>query len=451
MIFSILSTTFFITYLNETERQQLVDYRLKDYFDRLSEIDFTDKSDFEIEEADSLSRDLKNAGVVWIWEKGKTKIYGGAKSYANLVEELCSTPGFSVDAESQTSIRCLRQKRSSKQPGILVAAILAKGTEPFFLSSMFYWYLGGIVLFGFLLSLLVFQLILSPLRELKVTTEVFYENLRSGQWDSQTVSRSLKQGSRTNIFLKDEFNQITNSYYSLIQEMGKLLDEFNRRSFQLIHEIKTPLAVLKNQIFDLKNEGSSGLERPEKLQALEEKIEYLNRFVMQFERYADAELPVTGQDEVYSLDLQTALKRVVLELNGLFGDRIELIGQGSFRVLANEFDLEHLIQNILMNAMKYSNSKVLVTMIDQVGLVIQDQGPGLPKQVTSDLGKPFNKVSIASEQRPGFGLGLSICLAIARKYGWQLAFENTQPGLRVTLQFDFWKQRDNEEKNSLWV
>lgn len=451
MVFSILSTTFFITYLNEAERQQLVDYRLKVYFDRLSEIDFTDKSDIEIEEADILSRDLKNAGIVWIWEKGKAKIFGGAKSYASLVEELCSTPGFSDDAESQTSIRCLRQKKSSKQPGILVAAILAKGTEPFFLSSMFYWYLGGIVLFGSLLSLLVFQLILSPLRELKVTTEVFYENLRSGQWDSQTVSRSLKKGGRKNIFLKDEFNQITHSYYSLIQEMGKLLEDFNRRSFQLIHEIKTPLAVLKNQIFDLKNESSSKLERSEKLQALEEKVEHLNRFVMQFERYADAELPVTGQDEVYSLDFLTVLNRVVQELNGLFGDRIELIGQGSFRVLANEFDLEHLIQNILMNAMKYSNSKVLVTLIDQVGLVIQDQGPGLPNQVTSDLGKPFNKVSITSEQRPGFGLGLSICFAIARKYDWQLAFENTQPGLRVTIQFDSWKQQDNEEKNSLWV
>lgn len=79
LIFSILSTTFFITYLNETERQQLVDYRLKDYFDRLSEIDFTDKSDFEIEEADSLSRDLKNAGVVGFGKKERQRFMVGQR------------------------------------------------------------------------------------------------------------------------------------------------------------------------------------------------------------------------------------------------------------------------------------------------------------------------------------------------------------------------------------
>lgn len=448
---SIFSTTFFITYLNESERQQLVDYRLKDYFDRLSEIDFTDKSELEIEEADSLSRDLKNAGVVWIWEKGKSKVYGGAKSYANLVEELCSTPGFSIAPESQTSIRCLKQKKTSKQPGILVAAILAKGTEPFFLSSKFYWYLGGIILFGFVLSLLVFQLVLSPLRELKTTTEVFYENLRSGHWNPDSVSRSLRSRSRRSFLLKDEFNQITSSYYSLLEQIGLLLDEFNRRSFQLIHEIKTPLAVLKNQIFELKKAQSDVASVRDKMQAIEDKIEHLNRFIIQFERYADAELPFAGQDELFSIDLRVAVEKVVREMSYLSQNRIQILGQGTFRVLSNQFDLEHLIQNLLVNAMKYSDSVVRVTLLEAGGLVIQDWGPGLPLQILETLGRPFNKIRGAHEQKPGFGLGLSICFAIARKYGWKLYFENTNPGLQIRVDFEQSLPALDGEKNSHWV
>ncbi|MFP5519789.1 MAG: hypothetical protein ACLGGX_07795 [Bdellovibrionia bacterium] len=131
LLISILGTTFFLSYLNESERQDLLDRRLQNYLARLSDIDFTDKSDEEVEAADELSRDLKNAGIVWVWQKGAVKRSGGARTFAALVEELCSVPGFSSGKDSQAYIRCLKQPKSKEQPSILVASILAKGTSHF--------------------------------------------------------------------------------------------------------------------------------------------------------------------------------------------------------------------------------------------------------------------------------------------------------------------------------
>jgi K+-sensing histidine kinase KdpD len=66
-------------------------------------------------------------------------------------------------------------------------------------------------------------------------------------------------------------------------------------------------------------------------------------------------------------------------------------------------------------------------------LVVDDQGPGFPPDLLSEVGRRFLK--IGEESKPGcVGLGLAIASGIAQIHGGTLVLKNLAPtGLRAQL------------------
>ena len=98
--------------------------------------------------------------------------------------------------------------------------------------------------------------------------------------------------------------------------------------------------------------------------------------------------------------------------------------------------VELAISNLLANALDFSpaGSQVLV----QLGpnrVTVQDSGPGVPDALMHKLGERFFTTPRPNGERSGTGLGLSIVHRIMQLHGGQLHFANTQPGLRVELDF----------------
>ena len=98
--------------------------------------------------------------------------------------------------------------------------------------------------------------------------------------------------------------------------------------------------------------------------------------------------------------------------------------------------MELAISNLLANALDFSpaGSQVLV----QLGpnrVTVQDSGPGVPDALMHKLGERFFTTPRPNGERSGTGLGLSIVHRIMQLHGGQLHFANTQPGLRVELDF----------------
>jgi PAS domain S-box-containing protein len=104
--------------------------------------------------------------------------------------------------------------------------------------------------------------------------------------------------------------------------------------------------------------------------------------------------------------------------------------------------LEHVLFNVLDNAMKYSLPEteiaVEVKAADEVASIsVVDQGIGIPADQLEAIFEPFGRASnVANAGFPGFGVGLAIGREIVQRHGGSIVAESDGPGrgARMTLQ-----------------
>lgn len=110
-------------------------------------------------------------------------------------------------------------------------------------------------------------------------------------------------------------------------------------------------------------------------------------------------------------------------------------GSGGARIRGNRQLLAQLIVNLLENALKYVPSGGAITVrvtsdAAHVGLLVADNGPGIPAQERTTVLQPFARLE-RDRQTSGSGLGLSLVAAVVQLHGGTLELEDNEPGLVV--------------------
>jgi PAS domain S-box-containing protein len=104
--------------------------------------------------------------------------------------------------------------------------------------------------------------------------------------------------------------------------------------------------------------------------------------------------------------------------------------------------LEHVLFNVIDNAMKYSLPEaeiaVEVKAADEIASIsVIDHGIGIPADQLESIFEPFGRGSnVADAGFPGFGMGLAIGREIVQRHGGSIVAESEGPGrgARMTLQ-----------------
>jgi signal transduction histidine kinase len=94
-------------------------------------------------------------------------------------------------------------------------------------------------------------------------------------------------------------------------------------------------------------------------------------------------------------------------------------------------ELRSLVANLVDNALRYAPRGTAVTLSlreagDQVELVMEDAGPGIPHADRDRVLQRFQR--LAGDPTPGSGLGLPIAKAIAERHGGILWLADAHPG-----------------------
>jgi two-component system osmolarity sensor histidine kinase EnvZ len=100
--------------------------------------------------------------------------------------------------------------------------------------------------------------------------------------------------------------------------------------------------------------------------------------------------------------------------------------------------MQRLLDNLVGNAYAYTKSEVVVESEitgDMVTISVLDRGPGIPKDQTERLLRPFERLDSArTKNEGGSGLGLAICNRIAKLHHGKLQLINREAGgLEVRL------------------
>lgn len=208
-----------------------------------------------------------------------------------------------------------------------------------------------------------------------------------------------------------------------------------RREFvaNVSHELRTPVTSIRSAGESLKT-------------AMETQPQMALRFVTIVERNAER-LQVLVEDLLnlsrmesreYSIDFEPIEPEpFIRQILGLFGERatrletrLEVDAQGAALVRADSRALDHVLTNLVDNAVKYAGKSATVTVSvknwgETVVFRVSDTGPGIPAAHRARIFERFYRVDAGrSRDLGGTGLGLSIVKHLVDSMGGSVSVES---------------------------
>ncbi len=240
----------------------------------------------------------------------------------------------------------------------------------------------------------------------------------------------------------DELGRLARTLNGMIARLERSFGEIRRFTADAAHELRTPLAVMRNAAEVVLRASRDPEQYRRVLEEMLEEIERLTRLVEQllFLCRGDAGLvPSSGRPVRLGALIEEVAEhmRAVAEARGL---ALTVTGAAPCPVRGDEDQLRRLLFNLLDNAIKYTPSggtiAVRVTCPDgRTQVEVADTGIGIAPEHLEHLFERFYRVDPArGRESDGTGLGLAICRSIAEAHGGTIAVESAVGrGTRVTL------------------
>jgi len=123
------------------------------------------------------------------------------------------------------------------------------------------------------------------------------------------------------------------------------------------------------------------------------------------------------------------------------GARIDVEVPEELAVLGTRDGLDHIVQNLVDNAVKYGGSSPVTVHGERAGkrvrISVRDRGPGIPKGQEDRVFERFYRLdSGRSRDRGGSGLGLAIVQSQVEAMGGRVWVEHAEPGARFVVELD---------------
>ena len=223
----------------------------------------------------------------------------------------------------------------------------------------------------------------------------------------------------------------------LVDDLNALLDERERRvaravakAGDLAHGLKTPLAVLAQEI-----ERADAGGQHELAESMRQQVTRMRRQIDS--HLAQARVTAAGvatHAQANVADAARALARTMERLHATRALPIDIAVPVDHTVHVAFEDLEEMLGNLLDNACKWARSRVHVSSdahADRLVINVDDDGPGLDASLHERV---LRRGVRADEATPGSGLGLSIVSDLAAAYGGSITLhQSTLGGLRAKL------------------
>ena len=222
-----------------------------------------------------------------------------------------------------------------------------------------------------------------------------------------------------------EIQPLVGEINALITTNRSIVDRARTQVGNLAHALKTPLAVIVNEV------RSSKGDQPK---LIAEQAELMKS---QVQTYLDRARIAAQRDVIVSrtpvVPVATKLVRVMQRLAPNISFDMEDCDKAiAFR--GEEQDLEEIFGNLLENASRFAREAVKISIRDnsanaggppQVVIEIEDDGVGLSPQQRE---KALKRGIRLDESQPGSGLGLAIVRDIATEYGGSFTLDDSRTG-----------------------
>ncbi|MEZ5818342.1 MAG: sensor histidine kinase [Hyphomicrobiaceae bacterium] len=227
--------------------------------------------------------------------------------------------------------------------------------------------------------------------------------------------------------LPAEIEPLQTELNALIQSNQDIIERARTQVGNLAHALKTPLAVITNEIGD--DASPAARKVAEQAQVMRDQVSY----------YLDRARMVARVDVIGRVtEVCPVAEAIARALGRIHRDRaLEIVVEcpADVRFQGEKQDLEEMIGNLADNACKWANTRVLIKISVETRaserhsrrllISVDDDGPGLTAEQRAQGIKRGRRLD---ESKPGSGLGHSIVVDLAQSYRGHFRLEEAQLG-----------------------
>ena len=223
----------------------------------------------------------------------------------------------------------------------------------------------------------------------------------------------------------------------LVSDINTLLDRnrdivarARRQAADLAHALKTPCAIMRNELDSLSEQEVQVVEAQEALSRIDAQ---LGRSLAR----------IRAANSAASVHAQTDLSNSVARFSRLFKSMASAQNKtftsssaADLKIRMDVQDIEEVMGNLLDNALKWCKSNVTLKAFRENGsvyLLIEDDGPGIPQEARRQALRAGGRLDTSTA---GTGLGLAIAVDLMKAYGGNLTLDRSEMlgGLSVLIE-----------------
>jgi signal transduction histidine kinase len=223
-----------------------------------------------------------------------------------------------------------------------------------------------------------------------------------------------------------EIDPLVGAVNGLIANVREVLAKSRLHTSNLAHAIKTPLALISARVHSAMPHDPS----------INENVDLISRHIqhhLKRARFAPTE-PIIST----SISVKPVIEDILLVIQRTFHNRsvnVEMRTADDVAFLGEREDLEELIGNLVENAYKWAQQRILIeannTTAGQLVVTVCDDGVGIDDAAREVVLRPGVRLD---ETVSGYGLGLSIAAELIERYRGQLSLDrSTLGGLKVSV------------------
>ncbi|NHE57233.1 sensor histidine kinase [Cyclobacterium plantarum] len=243
---------------------------------------------------------------------------------------------------------------------------------------------------------------------------------------------------------QDEIFFLSSSFNDLLKRIEKAIEKEKQFTSDASHELRTPLATLRGTLEVLIRKPRSQQEYEEKILYSLEEIDRMTATLEQLLMLARLETSAGSKKDSF-IPISTLLEESISRFKNLIKEKklkINLSINQSEKALLPHFYSNIIVDNILNNAIKYSNNGGTISIgVDYVGgriiCNVTDEGIGIKEEDLNNIYDSFYRSdALNHRQIQGNGLGLAIAKKCANAIQAELNVSSTYgQGTNVMITF----------------
>ena len=255
---------------------------------------------------------------------------------------------------------------------------------------------------------------------------------------------------------EDEIQSLSRSFHQMQSIVDGYIEKVETKAKEqkmllsaMAHEMRTPITAITGYSYMLKNVALQDGQRDEAIAFIDDESRRLERLSTKLTELITIENKKVQIDDIDMGIWKKQIERILLDK----ARRKEIsysicVKEDSCANIRGDADLlTELIVNLFDNACKAKSTQIDVEIADDC-IRVKDNGCGIEKDEIEKITQPFYQGD-KSRKSEGFGIGLTLCLMIAKAHNAQIYIESEpEKGSTVTVDFTNPLHFDDDSKMS---